>query len=118
MCLSRARLSITKIIPRVEIQQENWQSTELQNISWIFFSIRFFAKLIVLCFDVATVQLAVHEIYYGLRPDSQQIICPTKCQHFGKYRENRLCDLQVFNNLPFYQRIDYYCMQGCGSGNF
>ena len=33
---------------------------------------------------VATVLLAVHEQYCSLWPGSQQIICPTKCQHFGE----------------------------------
>ena len=66
------------------------------------------AKYILLCIDVFTVQLAVHELYCGLRPDSQQIICPTKCQHFWKISQKTvfaICYLSNCNYRIFVKKI-------------
>ena len=66
----------------------------------------FFTRFILQCIDVTTVQLAVHELYSDLWPDSQQIICPN-CdhianQHFGKISQQTvfaICKFKVVTNL-------------------
>ena len=59
------------------------------------------AKFTLLRIDVFSVQLAVHELYNGLLPHSQQIICSTtvNASIFGEYRQKpslRSASLQRF----------------------